>query len=126
MAFQRLENQACEVIRITNPAPAAGKLEGFNLHQHGAVGDITASRKVRVTDEEDQPKSSIEAEADAEDRRQQLLLDRIGVRMDREYAEGREPDFAEIMEEEREKLRKERGEPEPEPLTPEQEAEQEA
>ena len=201
-------------IVATNPSPKPGKLDGFAEHQVGVVGDITASRKVRVpdcpmeefiaayktdrkftfhmanalylewyseqngrvviessdykleldglpawemTDEDererqsassealhnfmdlavealaqsreahddsdDQPTSRAEAEADAEAARMDLLLDRVGARLEREGRE--ESDFERIFDEEKERLRKERGEPEPEPLTPEQEAERE-
>ncbi|OQA24689.1 MAG: hypothetical protein BWY59_02094 [Verrucomicrobia bacterium ADurb.Bin345] len=202
-------------IVATNPSPEPGKLDGFAEHQVGVVGDITASRKVRVpdcpmeefiasyktdrkftfhmanalylewyseqngrvviessdykleldglpawemTDEDererqsassealhnfmdlaveslaqsreahddsdDQPTSRVEEEADAEAARMDLLLDRVGARLEREGRE--ESDFERIFDEEKERLRKERGEPEPEPLTPEQEAEREA
>jgi len=76
-----------------------------------------------LPDEDDAPKSAAEAEADREAARMDLLLDRIGRRLEKE---GRgEGDFERIMEEERERLRRELGEPEPEPLTPEEEAERE-
>lgn len=75
-------------------------------------------------DSDDKPTSSVEAQADAEAARMDLLLDRVGARLEREGRE--ESDFERIFEEEKERLRKERGEPEPEPLTPEQEAEREA
>lgn len=42
---------AGHVLRFTNPAPKpgrAGELKGFAALQRGVVGDITASRKVRV------------------------------------------------------------------------------
>lgn len=182
-----------------NDSPAH---EGFHPHQEGAVGDMTASRKVKVPDrpieewlslphearqftwgnslylewhgirngrvvlestdfvlsidpiaawtmgpddrqggpvvefdpftrepadlesylppEDDTPLSAAEIEADREAARMNLLLDRIGARMDRE---GDDADFSQIMEEERERLRIELGEPELEPLTPEEEEE---
>jgi len=75
-------------------------------------------------EEEDTPQSEAEAAADAEAARMDLLMDRITARLDRE--DDLDPDaFERIMEEERERLRKERGEPEPEPLTPEEEAKRE-
>lgn len=200
-------------IRISNPSPKPGPLDGLADEQVGQIGDMTASRKVKVPDvpveqimrekssftwhwdnclylewfseangrvviesvehvvevdgppawemteaeeqtqqeanqqailgfmerlveaadrqhdvdlqeERDQPTSTVEAEADAEDARQNLLMDRIMARMERE---GHDEDhFERIWEEERERLRRERGEPEPEPLTPEQEAERAA
>jgi len=39
---------AGHVLRFTNPNPRAGDLAGFASSQVGVVGDITASRKVRV------------------------------------------------------------------------------
>ncbi len=71
--------------------------------------------------DDDVPQSTAEAEADAEAARMDLLLDRVTARMERE---GHDEDhFERIMDEERARLRRERGEPEPEPLTPEEEAE---
>lgn len=70
--------------------------------------------------EDDTPRSAAEIEADREAARMNLLLDRIGARMDRE---GDDADFSQIMDEERERLRIELGEPEPEPLTEEEEEE---
>jgi hypothetical protein len=70
--------------------------------------------------EDETPRSEAEIEADREAARMDLLLDRIGARMERE---GEDADYAQIMEEERERLRRELGEPEPEPLTPEEEEE---
>jgi hypothetical protein len=71
--------------------------------------------------DEDRPTTAAEAEADAEQARMDLLLDRVQARMKREKIEPES--FDDIYWEERECLRRERGEPEPEPLTPEQEAE---
>ena len=73
----------------------------------------------REAPDEDAPQSRTEAEADAEDARMNLLLDRVTARMEREGHE----DFDRIMDEERERLRRERGEPEPEPPTEDEEAE---
>jgi hypothetical protein len=73
-----------------------------------------------LDDEDDEPRSAAEAEADAESARMNQLLDRVQARMERE---GEEADFERILDEERERLRRERDEPEPEPLTPEEEAE---
>ena len=70
--------------------------------------------------EDDGPKSEAEAEADRDAARMDRLLDRITRRME---MEGEEADYALIMEEERARLRAELGEPDPEPLTPEEEAE---
>jgi len=205
---------AGHVLRFSNPNPQAAGPEGLMIEQNGVVGDITASRKIKVpecTDEEfkqfylekkpfpyhwssslylewfslrngrvmiettdfkldldpkaawtmspeeeteqriangkaltnfmqqvvdaagleqddhfddDAPQSRAEAEADEEDARMNLLLDRVGARLDREGHE--DGNFERILKEERERLRRERGEPsEPEP-TPEQIAEREA
>jgi hypothetical protein len=77
-----------------------------------------------LPDEEEAPRSTIEAEADAETARMDLLLDRVTRRL-RQEGERAAEDFDRIYREEREKLRKELGEPEPEPLTPEQQRERE-
>jgi len=55
-------------------------------------------------------KPMTEAEAEAEQARMDLLLDRIEARIERE---GADADFEQIMAEERERLRLERGEPPP-------------
>ncbi len=211
---------AGHVLRFTNPAPSpaeAGKLEGFVSRQVGSVGDITASRKVKVPectmdelmeffeakkpfpwhwgnslylewhserngrvviesatyqleivgeaawtmnaheeteqreangqamtqfmerledaldvaaddeeDDDDNPTTKAEAEADAEQARMDVLIDRVNARMLRELEAGGEPDLERVMDEERARLRRERGEPEPTPPTPEEAAEQEA
>lgn len=75
-------------------------------------------------EDEDAPRSQAEAEADAEAARMDLLLDRVTARLQRDGLE--KTDFDRIYLEERERLRRERGEPEEEPLTPEQEAERDA
>lgn len=82
-----------------------------------------ASAEVPAPEEEaDEPQSNAEAAADAEAARTDLLMDRVTARLDRE--EDLDGDaFARILSEERERLRKERGEPKPETLTPEEEAE---
>lgn len=77
-----------------------------------------------LPDHEEPPCSAIEAEADAENARMDLLLDRVSRRL-RQMGEGAAEAFDRVYREEREKLRIERGEPEPEPLTPEQERERE-
>ena len=73
-------------------------------------------------DDDDAPQSQAEAEADAEAARMDLLLDRVTARLEREGRDDK-TDFDRIYLEERERLRRERGEPEEEKLTPEQEAE---
>jgi hypothetical protein len=80
---------------------------------------IAMSRPPEHDDEEDDdlPQSIEEAQADAEDARMQLLLDRVTARIDR--AESEAGDFDRIYEEERARLMRERGEKEP-VLTPEE------
>ncbi len=192
---------AGHLLRFSNPDPKPADLSGLNARQRGVVGDITASRKVRVPevpmedlmdiiaaradfpwhwanslylewfsaangrvviesvsyqldldgepawimtdadeaecrrangqamasgaglpndDDEDEPTTVAESEADEEDARMQLLLDRVGARIEREGPE--EADFDLIHEEERARLKRERGGVEPE-LTPGQEEE---
>ncbi len=43
-------DMAGNMLRFTNPDPEAENLDGFALVQEGVVGDITASRKVKVPD----------------------------------------------------------------------------
>ncbi|MCW1887229.1 hypothetical protein OKA04_21000 [Luteolibacter flavescens] len=69
-------------------------------------------------DDDDAPQSKAEAEADAEAARMDLLLDRVQARLEREGHE----DFERVFDEERERLKRERGEVEPE-LTPEEKEE---
>ncbi len=77
-------------------------------------------------EDDDAPTSEAEAQADSDQARMDLLLDRVLARYERAREAGEEPDYERIMEEERNRLRRERGEPEPEPLTPEEEAERAA
>lgn len=74
-------------------------------------------------DEAEEPATPAEKQADAEQARMDLLLDRVQARLERARQAGEEPDLERIMDEERARLRRERGEPEPRPLTPEEEAE---
>lgn len=204
---------AGHVLRFTNPEPKAGDLSGLTEMQEGVVGDITASRKVKVPEcsmeellesykakrkfpwhwanslylewfsrtngrvviksasyvleiepaaawemteaeeaaqheanaaammsfmddlgklisgetteetDDDDPRSDAEREAETEDARMNLLLDRVTARLDREgHAES---DFSRILEEERERLNLENG-VKPEKLTDKQQAEREA
>lgn len=71
--------------------------------------------------DDDGPQSQAEAKADAEAARMDLLNDRIAARLEKE-PEANAETCRRIMAEERERLRLERGEPEPEPLSPEEEA----
>ncbi|NNC87223.1 MAG: hypothetical protein HKN82_02045, partial [Akkermansiaceae bacterium] len=73
--------------------------------------------------DDDAAQSAAEAEADAEAARMDLLLDRVTARLEREGHD--EDQFTRILEEERERMRRERGEPNVE-LTPEEEAERSA
>jgi hypothetical protein len=68
----------------------------------------------------DAPTSPAEANADAEAARMELLLDRVIARMEREGLEAEA--WERILNEERARLRRERGEPDPEPPTPEEQA----
>ncbi|MCX6874981.1 MAG: hypothetical protein NTW21_14410 [Verrucomicrobia bacterium] len=89
----------------------------------GAVAGADDAEDEEDVEDEDAPRSAAEAKADAEDARMQLLMDRVTARLEREgHAEGQ---FERICEEERERLRRERGE-KPTVLTPEQEAERSA
>ncbi len=72
--------------------------------------------------DDDEPTSAGEAQADAEQARMDLLLDRVQARIARAQAAGEVVDFERIMEEERARLRRERDEPEPDPATPEEAA----
>ncbi|MFA6288537.1 MAG: hypothetical protein WC661_14230 [Opitutaceae bacterium] len=80
-----------------------------------------ATEEEEAEDDDDAPTSEGEADADAEAARMDLLLDRVTARMEREGFSPEE--WERVMDEERARLRRERGEPEPEPLTPKQEAE---
>lgn len=96
-------------------------LDDFLRHWGAPAPDGGAIPEVA---DDDEPQSAAEADADAEDARQSLLLDRIARRIDREGRDG--DNFERILEEEQARLRRERGEPEPEPPTPEEEEERRA
>jgi hypothetical protein len=74
---------------------------------------------------DDPPTSEAEARAEADTARMNRLIDRIHARLEQEGYDDPES-YTRIWREEREKLRIEMGEPEPEPLTPEEEAERAA
>jgi len=78
---------------------------------------LTGSIPVETHDD-DAPTSKSEASADASSARMDRLLDRVTGRMQREALAPAE--FARVMAEERKRLRQERGEPEPQPLTPDE------
>ena len=88
----------------------------------GEAGSEAGSEFDPLADDEDAPTSAGEAQADAEQARMDLLLDRVQARIARAQAAGEALDFERIMEEERARLRRERDEPEPDPATPEEEA----
>lgn len=97
----------------------------------GFIGDLTGAlpeggfEDFDSTDDEDEAASELEKEADAEAARMDLLLDRVDARLKREGKHDAET-LDRVMKEERERLREELGEPEPEPLTWEQLQEHEA
>jgi len=85
---------------------------------------VDATEKSELSDPDDvddTPQSRAEAEADAESARMDLLLDRVSARLEREGNDSVQ--FERILKEERARLRRERGEPDPEPLSSEQAAE---
>jgi hypothetical protein len=78
--------------------------------------DLGSHSSLAAASLEDEPTSVAESEADAHDARMRALGERIERRVRKE---GRDIDtYSRIMEEERERLRRELGEPEPRPLTP--------
>jgi hypothetical protein len=91
----------------------------------GFMGDMARMLELMPEEAEDQEIPDVEAEADDWDATLNLLFDRTDARLRAEGLEGDREAQDRIYEEERAKLRRERGEPEPEPLTPEQIAEQE-
>jgi hypothetical protein len=93
------------------------------LRLRSGAGDPDTA-ELPAAEDDDEPQSVAEAEADVEDARQSLLLDRIERRIEQEGRDG--DNFERILEEERVRLRRERGEPEPEPPTPQEEEEQRA
>jgi hypothetical protein len=98
-----------------------GAILAFMNRLVGAEGETATEEDYELHEEEDRPTSTVEADAEAETARMNLLLDRVEARLQHD---GRNPgDFDQVYEEERERLRRERGEPDPEPLSPEQEAE---
>ena len=109
-------------------APAWTMSEEDELAQRRANGEAMSGFMDRLTvaaddaaagTDDDTPQSPAEAAADQEAARMDKLLDRVLARLEREP----EADFETIRDEERARLRRERGEPEPE-LTPEDSAEQ--
>lgn len=93
------------------------------LRLWAGAGSLAADA-IPAAENDDEPQSAAEAEAEAEDARQSLLLDRVERRIEQEGRDG--DNFERILEEERARLRRERGEPEPEPPTPEEEEDRRA
>ena len=85
------------------------------------VLDAAAAAEQNDPTDDDAPQSQAEAEADAEAARMDLLNDRIRARLEKE-PKANAYDYKRILAEERERLRRERGEAEPKPLSPEDEA----
>jgi hypothetical protein len=85
------------------------------MEQIGAAVHVSVAK-----DDDDEPQSLEEAQADAEDEKMQLLLDRVTARLERGELDIME--FDQVYAEERARLMRERGEKEPE-LTPEEEEE---
>ena len=89
----------------------------------GRVAEAVAARNDGDAMEDDDEEEDIppaEAEMDAEAARMDLLSERIARRL---RQSGDEASWEQVYEEESARLRRERGEPEPPPLTPEEEAE---
>lgn len=110
-------------VQISDLSDEEMEAEGFE----GGDEDAGVEAGDEVDDEDDDaPTSGAEARADSDQARMDLLLDRVLARLERAREAGEEPDHELIMEEERDRLRRERGEPESEPLTPEEESERAA
>lgn len=92
---------------------------GENFGDDTDVAHLLADR-TGEEDDDDHPTSPAEAIADAEQARMDLLIDRVQARLRRAMDAGEEPDIETIMSDERERLRRERGEIGPESLTQEQ------
>ena len=90
------------------------------MHFMECLGDAAGAAPTVEDEDEDAPTSLEEAQADAEDARMQLLIDRVMVRMQREEIDAER--FDRIYQEERARLMRERGETEWQP-TSEEEAE---
>lgn len=92
--------------RVANGEALTGFMQGRVDALDEGAGQPDSSDDTPVEWSEDKPMT--EAEAEAEQARQDLLLDRVQARIERE---GKEVDFETILEEEIERLREERGEP---------------
>lgn len=102
---------------IAQQAVIAQAMAKFMEHIDMAVTGTTMEQD---DEDDDLPQSLEEAQADAEDARMQLLLDRVTARLER--GEFQIDEFDRIYAEERARLMRERGEKDPE-ITPEQEEE---
>ncbi len=111
------EQQAANTQALTD---FMSQLAGSLPAAHG----MTEEDWQHCADDDDEAGSPAEAAADAEAARMDLLLDRVGTRLEREGHE--DGNFERILDEERERLRLERGEPLPLPPTPDEEAAHEA
>lgn len=100
-----------EADEVSRQSASSEAMEDFMERIGAAVTDAD------VEDDDEQPQSLEEAQADAEDERMQLLLDRVTARLER--GELDIMDFDQVYAEERARLMRERGEREPE-LTPEE------
>ncbi|MFC7336673.1 hypothetical protein ACFQY0_05760 [Haloferula chungangensis] len=86
--------------------------------EESALAILNTLAEIPAGDDDDEAQSEAEAEADAEAARMDLLLDRVTARLEREGAEN----FEKVLKEERERMKRESGEPE-EVVTPEMEEE---
>lgn len=86
----------------------------------GSVDNTDAADEAKADDAPETEKPFTEEEAEKMDAENELLVDRINARMERD---GDAANFEQILDEELERRRRERGDP---PLTPEQEAERDA
>ncbi|MEX2606721.1 MAG: hypothetical protein WD708_05200 [Kiritimatiellia bacterium] len=89
------------------------------IRRECAEHNLHADLQLPELEEEDVDLTEVERAADIENARMELLNDRIQARME-EVEDIDEESYDRIYEEEREKLRIKWGEPEPEPLTPEE------
>ncbi len=100
------------------------QMEANLANLHGFMDDM--ARLMELADQADADEEAdaempeVEAEAIAEDEKMNLLFDRAEARLQREGLKEDIEAWERIYEEEREKLRREMGEPDPEPLTPEE------
>lgn len=132
-AAQRAANARAMAGFVDRLAKAAGEGKGEGARKDGAPSRPGEPARAAGTEARDRHEETdtdgageAEASADAEQARMDLLLDRVQARIARATEAGEEADLERIMAEERARLRRERGEPEPEPLTPEEEAERAA